>query len=172
MTAILSKDTILRTAVCYWSEEDECFVVESPLFPRTAGTGASVQKAWKEYRALLALAYEHLKKNNVAGYNKAGRPAKGGIELHVSVRPATKESIGKLSQDLEISQGELIDFLLFFWEVRKNGNINKSTEVPNTITIQKQLAKIDKKLSRLDQEVQSLGAKHSTKSRQWKVAER
>jgi predicted RNase H-like HicB family nuclease len=156
MTAMLSKDTILKTAVCYWSEEDESFVVESPLFPRTAGTGGSAQKAWNQFRELLSLAYEHLKKNNVAGYNKVGRPAKGGIELHVAVRPATRKLIGKIAHELDISQGEVIDFLLFFHEVRKNGNIDKSAEPYSHVELQKQLTKIDKKLSYLNEEVHSL----------------
>lgn len=169
MGAILSKDTIEKTAVCYWSKEDECFVAESPLFPRTAGTGDSAKKAWNQFRELLSLAYEHLKKNNVAGYNKAGRPAKGGVELHVAVRPPTKELISKISHELDISQGEVIDFLLFFYEVRKNEATIKPADSPSNIDLQKQLTKIDKKLSYLDQEVHNLGA---SKSNRWKVAER
>jgi len=172
MVAMLSKDTILKTAVCYWSEEDECFVVESPLFPRTAGTGDNAQTAWKQFHELLSLAYEHLKDNNVAGYNKVGRPSKGGIELHIAVRPTTKELIGKISHELDISQGEVIDFLLFFFEVRKNGNIDKSAEPSSNIELQKQLTKIDKKLSYLNQEVHSLSTRRTAKGNQWKVAER
>jgi len=172
MMAMLTKDTILKTAVCYWSEEDECFVVESPLFPRTAGIGSTVQKAWKEFRELLSLAYEHLKKHNVAGYNKVGRPAKGGIELHIAVRPATKELISKISHELDISQGEVIDFLLFFYEVRKNGSIDKSTVLLSNVELQKKLTKIDKKLSYLNQEVHGLSTSRTRKTNQWKVAER
>ena len=39
---MISKDTIKRTAGSRWSCEDDCFIVESPLFDRVIGTGESV----------------------------------------------------------------------------------------------------------------------------------
>jgi hypothetical protein len=110
---MISLKTMLATAVCFWSEEDEAFVVETPLFPRTAGVGDSEKEARQHFEEMLTDVYDHYANGNVLGYNKAGRPAKGGISLHASVRPDTKVEIDRLAKALNISQGEVIDFAIF-----------------------------------------------------------
>ncbi len=93
---MIRKEAIRKTAVTYWSKDDECFVVESPLFDRVAGVGDTKDEAFKVFVELLDDAYEELEKDNVLGY-KRGRPAKGGVNLHCQVRPSTKDTITELA---------------------------------------------------------------------------
>jgi len=115
---MISKDTIKRTSACYWSAEDECFVAESPLFDRIAGTGESEEKARAMFEDMLDDAYEELKIGKVVGYGKIGRPSKEGIQLNCKVRHATHDSIDQLARALNISQGEVVDVLCFHYSKR------------------------------------------------------
>jgi len=111
---MISKESIRRTLVSYWSREDDCYVAESPLFPRTAGIGETQAKAVAHFNEMLDDIYDDLGAGNVAGYSKVGRPAKGGVDFHVQIRPGTKSGIASLAKNLDISQGEVIDFIFYF----------------------------------------------------------
>jgi len=111
---MLKKETILKTAVCYWSNEDECYVVESPFFSPVIAAEKTPEKAFKVYKNMLSSAYEELLKNNVHGF-KRGRPAKNGVELHIQVQTDTKQLVDELRQDLGLSQGEFIDLATFYF---------------------------------------------------------
>ncbi len=110
---MITKKTLLATAVCYWSEEDDSYVVETPLFPRAVGVGDTPREAREHFEEMLSEIYEDYATGNVLGYNKAGRPAKNGVNLHTSIRPNTKSEIDRLAKALDISQGEVIDFAIF-----------------------------------------------------------
>src|SRR6516164_2602533 len=107
----MNKRAIRNTSVCYWSGEDEAFVVESPLFETIAGVGGTEEDSWKVFDNLLDDAYEAYLEGRVPGYERAGRPAKGGVALNVDVKSETKELIKRLAADFHCSQGEIIDFL-------------------------------------------------------------
>jgi hypothetical protein len=113
---MIKRKAIYDTAVCYWDEESECFCVESPLFDRVLGAAATETEAWKMFARMLEDMYEELAADRVAGY-KRGRPAKGGVDLHVQVKPETKELIDKLRGEHGISQGEQVDVAVFslYW---------------------------------------------------------
>lgn len=123
----MKKDTIIKTAVCYWSNEDDCYVVASPLFLLTAGVGQTEQKAWMHFEQMLDDIYPDFAVGEVAGYEKPGRPSKGGVDLHAQVKPDTKREIAQLAQELGVSQGEAVDYLLFFHNVRKDNKPGKNT---------------------------------------------
>ncbi len=110
--------SIKKTAVSYWSDEDECYVMESPLFSRCVAVGDSPYEAKSKFNEMLTSTYPHIQNENVSGYNKVGRPAKGNIEIHASVRPTTRSELKALCDDLDISVGEVIDFLLFYHSVK------------------------------------------------------
>ncbi len=112
---MISKDTIKRTAGCFWSAEDECFIVESPLFDRLAGTGNSEEEAWAMFEDMLDSTYGYLKARKVIGYNKIGRPSKEGIQLNCKIKQTTHDSVGHLAKALKISQGEVVDVLSFHY---------------------------------------------------------
>lgn len=112
---MIKKAAIQKTSINYWSDEDECFVVVSPLFERVAGVGETREEAAQCFRDLLDDAYEHLENDNVAGY-KRGRPSKNGVDLHCQVKHETRETVTNLSKKLGgISQGETVDFLLQYY---------------------------------------------------------
>jgi len=122
---MIKKESIKKTAICYWSNEDEAYVVESPLFPRTAGIGHTTEAAQKHFEDILDGIYNQLTDNKVRGYNKRGRPTKGGIQFHTQVRPKTKTYLAKLSKQLDISLGEVLDYLCTFYNV-----INQQKQLP------------------------------------------
>ena len=109
---MLRKEVILKTAVCYWSADDACYVVESPLFPPVIAVEETPEEALRLYKSMLDSAYEELLRENVHGF-KRGRPAKHGIELHVQVQSDTKQLIDELRKEIGISQGEFIDLVTF-----------------------------------------------------------
>lgn len=123
----MKKAAIFKTAICYWSDDDDCYVVASPLFLRTAGVGQTEQKAWMHFEQMLDDIYPDLAAGEIAGYEKPGRPSKGGVDLHAQVKPDTKKEIAQLAQDLGISQGEAVDYLLFFHSVRKDNKPAKNS---------------------------------------------
>lgn len=111
---MLSKDIIIRTAVCYWSADDRCYIVESPFFPAVIAAEKTPEKALKVYKQMLTTAYEALLADKVHGF-KRGRPAKHGAELHIQVKVDTKQLIDALRKEIGISQGEFIDLVTFYY---------------------------------------------------------
>lgn len=111
---MIRKQTIEKTAVCYWSDEDDLYVAESPLFPRTAGIGDTAQSARRHFEKMLNEIYGDLACSRVRGYNKRGRPAKGGVAFNTKLQPESKLYIDELADSLGISQGEVIDYLTAF----------------------------------------------------------
>ena len=142
---MIRKEAIRKTAVTYWSKDDDCFVVESPLFDRVAGVGDTKDEAFKVFVELLDDAYEELEKDNVLGY-KRGRPAKGGVNLHCQVRPSTKDTITELAAKFgDISQGEMIDFLLFYFQ-RKTEEVEVVQSAQSTSALEKRLSLVEESL--------------------------
>lgn len=119
---MLKKDSIRKTAITYWSDEDTAFVMESPLFDRIAGTGDSPAEAKAMFEEMLDDTYDDLARDRVAGY-KRGRPAKGCVDFHCQIRPDTKEAIPRLAKKLGISQGEVVDVLVFSYLHQSNSQL-------------------------------------------------
>jgi hypothetical protein len=107
--------SIVKTAVCSWSDEDECFVVKSSLFPRIIGTDESARGAWTMFRSMLDDAFDDIGQDRVAGYKK-GRPARGGVNVHLQCRAETRDALAGLAAEFEVSQGDVLDFLMHFYE--------------------------------------------------------
>ncbi len=144
-TVMIRKEAIRKTAVTYWSKDDDCFVVESPLFDRVAGVGDTKDEAFKVFVELLDDAYEELEKDNVLGY-KRGRPAKGGVNLHCQVRPSTKDTITELAAKFDdISQGEMIDFLLFYFQ-RKTEEVEVVQSARSHSALEERLSLVEESL--------------------------
>jgi len=110
---MIKKSSIRKAATCWWSAEDEVYLVESPLFDRVGAQGDTEAEAISQFETNLEFAYEQLLHNNVGGYDKSGRPAKNGVHIHVQVKPETKETLSEMTKELGITQGELIDWALF-----------------------------------------------------------
>lgn len=113
----MKKETIRKTAITYWSNEDDSYVTRSPLFDRVAGVGETKDEARSVFEEVLDTAFEELEKDNVVGYKK-GRPAKGYVNIHCQVPEEVKDKLNRLGEKLGISQGEVITYLMGFLEYR------------------------------------------------------
>jgi hypothetical protein len=138
---MIKKESIEKTAVCYWSKEDVSYVAESPLFPRTAGIGDTPQEARDHFTNMLNEAYSYLADKKVRGYNKRGRPAKNGINFHTQIRANTKKYIAKLAKEFDISHGEVLDFLCAFHESASMQPQSTKEDLTNTEALKRQLKK-------------------------------
>lgn len=113
--AAMKRESILRTGVCYWSDEDDSFVVQSSLFSRTAGVGESPEAAWSHFRIMVDEALDDIRTDGL--YESPGRPTKDIVSLNVQCKPETRDAIKRLQRELETSsQGEVLDYLVFFRE--------------------------------------------------------
>ncbi len=127
---MLKKEMILKTAVCYWSAEDECYAVESPFFPPVIAAERTPAKTFKVYKSMLNSTYEELLKDRVHGF-KRGRPTKNGVELHVQVQSDTKQMIDELRKGLGLSQGEFVDLATFYYAKKGEPAYNSTTLSPD-----------------------------------------
>mgnify|MGYP003384291137 CR=1 FL=1 len=118
----MNKAAILNTAVL--KREDDCFVVESPLLPQCIGAARSAKTAWAHFNHHVEDTYDEYLKKNLAGMQKTpGRPAKTQASLSIRVKPRTKRLISKVAKEKSCSQGELVDYLMAYWEA---GNATKN----------------------------------------------
>jgi hypothetical protein len=108
----MNKTAILRTVVWQHDRKRRCYIVESPLCDRVIGVGKTRKEAWKIFNELLNETYVAYLEGKLVGYEKRGRPAKGNVEFHTQVRPSVKEHINKRAQELGISQGDVIAYLV------------------------------------------------------------
>lgn len=113
----MKKETIRKTAITYWSNEDDAYVTQSPLFERVAGVGETRDEARTVFEELLDIAYAELEKDNLVGYKK-GRPAKGYVNIHCQVPEEVKNELSALGEKFGISQGEVITYLMGFYEYK------------------------------------------------------
>ena len=115
---MIQKDSIRKTAVSFWSDEDNSFVVESSLFDNIIGVGETRGEAFKVFEEMLDDAYVEFQNDKVVGY-KRGRPSKGRVNLHCQVQDLAREEIIKLAKKLGgISQGEAVEFLLLYYQCK------------------------------------------------------
>jgi predicted RNase H-like HicB family nuclease len=124
---MIRKEKIKKTVVCYWSAMDETFVAESAMMPHVViGVGETPDEALRNFDTTLDTVYDDITSDNVAGY-KLGRPAKGYVPLNVNIRSSSRSRILELAKELEISQGEAFDYLVFFFECK----IQEHAHVPD-----------------------------------------
>ncbi len=105
--------TIQRTAILDWSDEDECFTMESPLAPRIVGTGYTQEEARAAFEEILSGTYSQLKSQGVSEQSKSGRPIKNGVNIHAQVKQQTKNLMADMAEKLGLSQGEVLDCAVF-----------------------------------------------------------
>lgn len=133
---MISKAKLKNTAVIYWSADDEVFAAESSLMPGViVGVGENRQEARDKFERALDDVYDEVSSDNVAGY-KVGRPTKGYVAFNANIRPSSKAMIAKLSDDMEISQGEVLDYLVFYLECKEQetGKALTENEIKSGIT--------------------------------------
>lgn len=120
----MNKQAIERTAICYFSDEDDCHIVVSPIFQAIAGVGETPKKAWTVFYRLLDAIYLDYLEGKLAGYSKPGRPRKGGTPFNAIVQPDTKKGLSRIAKEFSISQGEVVDYLFFYYQVKRQARTN------------------------------------------------
>jgi hypothetical protein len=124
-------EKIKNTMVCYWSAPDEVFVAESSMMPHVImGIGKTVDEAKKDFFKVLSAAMNDIENDNVAGY-KVGRPAKGYVAFNTNIQPTSKRRIAELADEMKVSQGEIVDYLVFYRDckVQEVGLVPKQSDV-------------------------------------------
>lgn len=121
-------DAIRKTAVCRFDAKEKVYVVESPMLDIIAGVAETEEESWAIFVDLLQAAYIEYLEGRMVGSYKRGRPAKGGIHLHVQVKPETREQLSVLAKEFGISQGEVIDFLSFAYSTAEVNSSLKTGE--------------------------------------------
>ncbi len=115
----MNKNAILKTVVSRWDNNEQCYVVESPLCDRILGAAKTEEEARQLFEELLNDLYEDYLNGQLSGYDKPGRPKKGKVGLHAEVNPGIKKSIAMLAKEFGISQGEALEYLYSFYEAQK-----------------------------------------------------
>lgn len=111
----MNKTAIKNTVVL--KKEDGFFVFESPLLPGCIGAAKTERTAWEHFDHHLEDAYKEYLEGRFSGkYESPGRPAKSLSSFTVRVKPKTKKTVVKLAQEKSCSQGELVDYLLAYYE--------------------------------------------------------
>lgn len=115
----MNKDAYVKTSMVYWSQEDESYICESPLFDRTLGVGDTREEAKQNFLDMLDEAIEFLKDGPI--YERPGRPFKGNTNFHTKIKPIVKDSIKVLGEKLGgITAGEVLDYLVFYHDIVTN----------------------------------------------------
>lgn len=163
---MISKQKLKNTLVCYWSSEDESFIAESSLMPAVMiGTGDSEQEALESFESALNSSYKEIEADNVAGY-KMGRPAKGYVAFNTNIRPASRTKISKLAEEMDISQGEVIDYLVFYRDckLQEGARVPEKDELVVTLAELKHSmsAKLDQLIGKSDEHARTLVAHYES----------
>lgn len=129
--------------MCFWSEEDECYVVESPLFDRVIGMGDTPEEANEQFLDMLDGAWEFVKAGKI--YESKGRPLKGNVSIHVTVKPAVKDAIEDLARHCGITQGEAVEYLTFYHGIATQhcDLVPKATYLQGSYSVATELGVID-----------------------------
>ena len=130
---MIKKKTIRATATCWWSEEDDAYIVQSPLFSGCLVDAQSESEAWQEYDEALNEDYVYLLENKALGHDAKGRPPKGTlVNVHMQIRPDSKTILSEMAAQHGLSQGEVVDWVLHMaaHQTKKPSNIPN----PDSIT--------------------------------------
>jgi predicted RNase H-like HicB family nuclease len=113
-------DKIVRMAICYWSDEDESFVVKSPIFSNVIGTGDTPTEAMAEFEQALARSRESYEEScEAAGVSKDSVDATTeamAVEINVRISRHTDRTLHKLMRRFECSLDDAVDYLAMFYE--------------------------------------------------------
>lgn len=112
----MNKETIEKTAVCYWSKDDDCYVAHSLTFHGCAGTGETLEKAEQLFKELLNKMYIDYQECKLAGYVEPSNAAEdGGIRMQL--KQTTKDRIDKLAEQFGITREQVVDYLVNYQEI-------------------------------------------------------
>lgn len=103
---------IKQAAVCRWSADDDCFVIDSPKCSQLIACGETEAEAWEVYDAMLADAYSDYTKGLFSPQRRMGRPAQHRKRVTVTLADATLKRLGEIEANKGYTRGEAIDYLV------------------------------------------------------------
>ena len=107
----MNREAILRTLMIERDPQSTYFICRSPLCPEV-GSGATKEEAISDFKHLLAERYVAFLEKRLSGQRKRGRPAKRNVDIHLQLKANVRTGLLALSQELDISQGEVVELLL------------------------------------------------------------
>lgn len=106
----MNKDAILKTAIL--KQQEGKFTVLSPLCDALIGVGETREQAVLRFKTLVQDRYIAYVEGRLAGsQGKVGRPKKNCVEFHTQLKPEVKRDIVDMARELNLSQGDIIEFL-------------------------------------------------------------
>lgn len=114
----MNKDTILATAVTRWDAEDQCFLTRSILSEDIIGAGLTPTESSENFKASVEIHEAAYKRGQHPGYSTPGRPKRERVKTHLSLRPETKTDLARLADALNLTQGDLIDFVVDYYKAQ------------------------------------------------------
>lgn len=150
----IDRAKILKSAVCYWSTEDACFVMESPAWEMLVAAADTEAETRRLFETHLDDYITEALAGRLAPQSRPGRPLKGLESVGYRVKPEIKEAIADLAETLGTTQGEAVHFLFLTYlratnrQPVKGKKTIKPNEVASGATFKKTSAKKKSGLSR------------------------
>ena len=110
----MRRELIEKTALCYWSEKDDCYIVSSPLYSEALGTGDTQEEARQEFKERLEDFLKDVEAGQRAYYDSTGNPPKELLQIDVRIH--TSRQLRLLSKKYGCTEGEAVDFLVGYLE--------------------------------------------------------
>jgi predicted RNase H-like HicB family nuclease len=113
----MKAETIRKTALIQWSEEDEAFLIQSPLCPDVVAIEETEEQAWELFDDMLAVYLQAEQEGRLA--KGPGRPRKNKIRFDAEIDPDIKVALADEAKGLGISLGEMVEVLFGHYRARK-----------------------------------------------------
>jgi hypothetical protein len=104
----LNSTLIKKTAVCYWSKNDDSYIARSPLFDMTIGMGDTPEEALAKFSASVDVLDEDFKQDKLVGYGSHASPKQA---LNVEVRRGTVTVLNLIAERFGCTMDEAVDYL-------------------------------------------------------------
>lgn len=115
----MNRDAIRKTAVLRFVGGDDGYIVQSPLSSKIAGIGDTPEEAWELFEEILDQSYRLYKQGKFNLNATPGRPRKDKTRLYADVKPEVKDDITAMAKELEISSGEVVEYLHMLYQAQK-----------------------------------------------------
>lgn len=119
----MKKEAILATRLL--SQEDGCWLVTSSLLEaselgdQVLGADHDKAKALSVFEELLDDVLDGYRRGEIMPRNGPGKPKKNKVRLFADVSPSSRDAILALAKKLGVSQGEVLNYLVAFYEAAK-----------------------------------------------------
>ncbi|MFN7311314.1 MAG: hypothetical protein ACK5T0_08105 [Vampirovibrionales bacterium] len=113
-------DAIKNSVTCKWSEEDEAFIVTSPLCINIAGVEEKREDAYSMFYEMLESSYEAFLQGKFKPMKKAGRKPKTGAKiLTLRVDEEVVNFIKAESSRLQVTQGQVVSQVFKLYRLKE-----------------------------------------------------